>query len=1128
MRKYCSVILLFLFLFNIVIPGLYPANFLYAAGYGSGSAGNVTITTTRNLSSFSNKNFRNLTISSGGVLIFDREGQTAYVSEKLTVKNGGKITSSKGANGYQEYVSSYKDYHAIDAKAGIPMSINAKILEVSSNGIITSGIGGKGYNRRSGGSDDSRWSAGSGANGGNIVLNTSSFCLDRGTIVSGDGGFPGDGGCFYDSDHKHNGCGGSSGNITINGSSFTLKNSSYIKSGFGRNGINLYVSDDGNDTAGDGGNTGNITVSSSLINIDSTSYIQTEDAGNAGCGYGTADDNANAGNAGKAGSIILKNFTTAQVYGKLQGGIGGKGAPHGRTYDNADLGAKPGGVGGSISIASSTGRLILHPSGRILGGVGGVGGSTYDSQSSPKWAGSGGAGGAGGSISFSIGTLELKAGSLAKGGKGGQGGDGDRADYNHDSYGHPSGGAGGTGGGISITVRNAIVKPNQENLVTGDGGEGGDWAGDYSRNKSKGTRSYWYTAGRGGSSGNFTINLPSSISEINYNLVKIGQGGNGHSLSGASINWNDPSDNATSSYKYYYTPGPGGKTGNVTVTAPNLVLSGSNIVKFSKPGLGNVFIGHEDIVKSNNGSQGNLTLNIAGQFSINANNAAYFDNSSYSGYVGTNSSTISINCPRIRLGTSRPIKWTDISGGTLNLKTDLRDIPYKFEDWNALFKNSGRTIGSYVFDFTYPNFEDLFINIPEDGYQASTDLSFTIEEDSYNKYLKCLTTANRYYSEDNGTNWQEIDMLSFNRESSWSCPATLKGNYGIRIGMSLYKPISGVTFKLNGVELGSNPVVPGTNKPPLIYSYKYSILDTDVGVPTVALTVNNGEEIVENPVLRINIDSADNITRADALKYYVNFNNGKGNEKVLYSKIANYSYDLRKHFSGGNVPSGYYKICAKVLDENFNTGLDFKTIYYLRPEDKPEGPSSPHGFIISSWNGKDNINTVTYEGKIAFVSGKNCFSLDFNSSEFPYYQVQAGSSRYGSIYPKTEKTRIEFSPGDGLHLLKVRYCNADKIPGLEQEFYIIVDNTPPAVSASVEKGATATSTSSITLVVTASDNLTEEDQLKYSFDKTNWHALSSSGKVTRSGLKSGLNNITLYVQDIAGNRGSANCKIFRL
>lgn len=1126
MRKYCAVILLFLFLFNIVIPGIYTTRVLNAASYDNGSAGNVTITTTRNLSSFSNKNFRNLTIAAGGTLVFDTPS-TVYVSEKLTVKSGGKITSSKGTDGYKIYRSDIRDYVPVEAEPGVAVTINANNIEILSNGIITSGIGGKGYDKQDGSSDDMRWSAGSGAQGGNIALNTSYINMDRGIIISGDGGYPGDRGGHYDSARDHNGCGGSSGNVTINSSNFNLKNRSYIKTGIGQDGNTLKVADDGSDKAGDGGDTGDIIVSCSLISIDSSSYIQTGNAGDAGYGYDTKDDKAYGGDGGRAGRITLSNFSTAEIYGKLLGGTGGNGAPHGRTYDNGDLGATAGGYGGGITISSSSGKLILHSTGRFLGGTGGEGGSTYDPQDRLWWAGSGGAGGSGGSVSFNIGTLELKTGSLAKGGKGGRGGDGDRMDYDHDSYGRPSGGTGGAGGSISITVRNAIVKPNQENLVTGNGGDGGDWAGDKSKSKSNSTTNYYYVAGNGGKSGNFSINLPAKISKVNYNLVKIGQGGRGHSI--GDIPWNDPRENEPRySTNYYYTPGAGGNTGNITINAPNLTLSAANVFKFSKPGLGNEFIGHGDVVKSKNGSQGNLSFNITGQFSISSNDAVYFDNSSHSSYVGNNTSNIFINCPRIRFTSPKPIRWTDISGGTLNLKTDLRDIPYKYEDWNNLLKDSGRKIGSYVFDFTYPNFEDLFVNIPEDGYQASTDLSFAIDEEVYNKYLKCLTTANRYYSEDNGINWQEIDVILFNKESSWSCPATLKGNYGIRLGLSLYKPINGVTFKLNGVELGNSPVVPETNKPPLIYSYKYSVLDTDVGAPNVILTVNNGEEITENPVLNINIDAVDNITRPDMLKYQINFANGKGNEKVPYANIKNYSYDLRKYFSGGHVPSGYYKICAKVLDENFNTGLDFKRIYYLRAEDKPEGPASPHGFILNCWNGKNEINTISYEGKTVFISRENVFSLDFRPSRFPYYQVQTGYKNYGPIFPKIEKTKLEFPPGDGLHLLKVRYCNADKIPGLEQDFSIIVDDTPPVVSVTIENGATATRTSSITLLVTARDNMTKEGNIKYSLDKNNWNLLMPEGKVVKDGLKRGLNHITLYVQDNAGNISSASCQIFRL
>lgn len=1117
-----TVVVLLCLMVNLI--AINPITTQAAVDVGNGSAGDVVISTTKNLSSFSNKNFRNLTIGSGGTLIVDTD-ETIYVSQTLLIKDGGRITSTNGANGYtgSRYDYDYWVYFPVPATPGKAVVINATNINVQTNGSINSGVGGTGHPARY--DSSGRWGPGGGGNGGLINLNfNNSLIIDNGTILSGDGGL-----AHTDVAYKSSGgAGGTSGDILISGPNIDIKNGSTIETGNGKNGAiarSCWTGDSSPQTAyaGNGGWSGRIGISGSTLSLDATSTLKTGLGGKAGVGQpegSGVNTGAYGGVGGRSGDISFTGFTDITVYGLIQTGIAGEGGYHSEIGYYTPSNGTAGGEAGTITITSN--NLHVYPGGKVLGGVGGKGGSVSGYTGGSK--GNGGTGGKGGTINLSVTHLILDSNSLISSGNGGLGGDGSGSSSGANGTGF-YGGRGGQGGDVTLNLSGTLTKPNEVNIKTGLGGDGGQYTHCYTYSGESPTYYYYYwNGGHGGKGGNATLNLPPGMS-IDYNVIEVGSGGTGHDVT---------ANQGTSSGTYYryYNPGVGGATGDLTVNINgNLTLNASNVFKIAKSGRGNVWTPNTS-VKSQNGSSGNVSLNIIGQLEINAENAIFFDDMSHSGYTATNASGLSLNCNNILFNSNRPIKWSNITGGTLTVITDLRQFNYSHEDLTALFKDASQGIGSHIYKFTWVKTEDLFVDIPLDGFQVSQDVSFALDENIYNKFLKLFTNVRRYKSEDGGTNWQEITSGPMTQTWTWNAPATVKGNSRLKIGITPYGFAAGVSeIWLNGVKLNTY-WTPTNINPPAIYSYNYAILDTDVGIPTITLTVNDNNEIINTPLVKVSMSAVDNVTPPQNLKYYIYHNLNIGLVSVPYANISEYYYDLAASY-GGELPTGYYKITAKVVDENFNTALQSKTIYYMKPAEKPETPvynsiDAPTGFIVRDWLGDTSLTQSSYEDNIAYISKKNSAKIDVGNSTYPYYQIKIGEGDYGQAIPKGIKHNLRLPPGEGIHFINLRYCNSDKMPGDNIEFVIIVDNTAPLLSVKTVNGATSTRTGSIRLHLTVKDNITTDDNIQYSTDGLDWSALPTDKIITVSGLINGLNNINVKIKDEAGNISEATINVWNL
>lgn len=1085
-----------------IIPNI-SMNIAQANTYGDGSAGDVTITNTRNLSSFSNKNFRNLTID-GGTLVVD-QAATIYVQQTLTIKNNGRIISNNGANGVSG---------SIDGKNALDINISASNLIMSNNGKISSGSGGNTYSTAY---YDEDWALKNGGKGGSVNLTINSLTMNNSSITTGNGGnivrarqssytylHYGEGTCYA----------GDAGNININGSGATiiLENNSYLKTGIGGNGFNqrtripkTYPSV--NRTGDKAGKGGNIYINGiNNIDVRSTSYIESGKGGNGG--HFLTENNLwlNNPDAGHGGDITI-NASFLIISGQIKLGFGGDGGTsEGHSYDDSYYYAlaPAGGDGGKLTINASN----VTVNGSIIGGNGGIGGTPAGAFSQS------GFGGRGSDININSDLLILNKENSIISGNGGDEGHTKPYTWGNNGYttGYANRGDRGRGGNITI---NSDLQINADFALKS--GSGSNLFNVLVWNSSSG---YGIYSRKGGKGGSIFITFKSPDITLNRKLANIGGGG--------SIYKND--SNSYYSGILYLTSA--GDTGNVVLNCSgNLTLSVDDLIYINRPGEG---LGQILDKYSPNGSLGWVTFNVGKKLTIN-NRIINTDVTSFNSKYSENSSQIYIKCKEFEVNTNKISYWGNENNGKVILELDLDKLAYSHNFLKPKFKQDGLNMDKFIYKLNHNSIQDIFVGIPQDHFQVSQDVSFNLEETLYNKILFLFANVKRFKSEDNGTNWQEIITTPMSRDWTWNAPATVKGNSRLKIGIIPYGYSSPEIQEvwINGKQLNTFWTPTQTN-PPVIVSNTFAILDTDVGAPVVTLDVNKGETLTTNKILNLNIFAVDNVTPAHILKYSVSHNDGKGVENIPYSQISNYQYDLGKYYTNNQPPSGFYKITVKVIDENFNTGVASKTIYYLRPEDVPATPqpantvsgNNPNGFALREKSGAEIVGQIK-DNKLIYNANKNTLELDLTANTNPYYQVRIGESDFGRIYNKTDVRKLNLPPGEGYHLVGIRSLTADKAPGEETEFYVIVDNTPPVVDISVNNKASIITGDSVQLTIKAKDNIYSQDELVYSYDKSTWQPIPANGTITRSLAATGLVTITVYVKDPSGNIGEAIIKIWK-
>ena len=295
-------------------------------------------------------------------------------------------------------------------------------------------------------------------------------------------------------------------------------------------------------------------------------------------------------------------------------------------------------------------------------------------------------------------------------------------------------------------------------------------------------------------------------------------------------------------------------------------------------------------------------------------------------------------------------------------------------------------------------------------------------------------------------------------------------------------------------------------------------LDVDIVAPTVALTVNNGEAVLYDSALPVKIVAGDNRTAANILTYSYTIN---GASWTTPASIGAISGIVSLNVSHGLATSGDINFQLRVTDEDGNVGIASSKVYYQKPS---ELPAAPENAVLSMPETGTALTPGTLNGTNVLFSGKGTFRLNMSAEAAPKYQVSINNQDYGPLYSKTSATDYNLGM-EGLHTVRVRQVNSAGIAGAEKEYKIVVDKTPPDITVGTATGARATRNASITLIVTATDNISTT--LYCSINGDAWAALPADGRVSAS-LAVGLNNLVVRVKDEAGNIAQDTIKIWRI
>ncbi len=406
----------------------------------------------------------------------------------------------------------------------------------------------------------------------------------------------------------------------------------------GEGGSHWYAYGSGGD-GGDGGDGGAVTLTATASTVSVTGAIDAYGGlgGNGGDAAGNSSNAAGGGGDGGTGGIVTLTaggsggITIGGIYAYGgDGGIGGRGDDHNGSFS---YGGPPtiGGIGGKGGNGGTVELNLTHSTGAISvgalkasGGVGGSGG--HGGDGGEGWdggqGGKGGNGGAGGTVTLNGANITLSSINIEAnggvGGRGGQGGDYSGSASFYGSYARGgqggSGGTGGQGGIISILATTSITLNNGVTLTAkggqgGSGGQGGrgGWgstgAGGYGSSGMNGLQGgrggeggLGGLGGTGGLGGQVTLTAGTQITVGSGAEIyasgglsgkggqggdggRGGQGGDGGSGGGSSM-WaiNGGSGGRGGDGGEGGRGGEGGGGGNggtITLTAPNIVLSGS-------------------------------------------------------------------------------------------------------------------------------------------------------------------------------------------------------------------------------------------------------------------------------------------------------------------------------------------------------------------------------------------------------------------------------------------------------------------------------------------------------------------------------------------------------------------------
>ncbi len=303
-------------------------------------------------------------------------------------------------------------------------------------------------------------------------------------------------------------------------------------------------------------------------------------------------------------------------------------------------------------------------------------------------------------------------------------------------------------------------------------------------------------------------------------------------------------------------------------------------------------------------------------------------------------------------------------------------------------------------------------------------------------------------------------------------------------------------------------------------------LVNDTAPPQVTVKINGGATTVTSRYVDVNIEAQDNLTLPGQLTMRLSADGGSTwTAWQTYATLVS-GFDL-------GTSAGLRTVRVEVKDANGNVGSGSASVYYAagsaQPSDSTPSPTV-NASVGENLNGKvislNSLPTTVVQGDAASVSftglstsaGPLTLSTSFDGVNWsPTDTVPAGSTSFNKV--------LTF-PREGAFAVSFKFRNGYGAESPVYTRYYLVDHTPPEIEVKMANGASATTGSTVQLVISARDNVSPT--LYYSINGSAYQALPPGGVVTSPTLAPGYNTLRVKVIDRAGNVAAKTVNVWKL
>jgi len=289
-------------------------------------------------------------------------------------------------------------------------------------------------------------------------------------------------------------------------------------------------------------------------------------------------------------------------------------------------------------------------------------------------------------------------------------------------------------------------------------------------------------------------------------------------------------------------------------------------------------------------------------------------------------------------------------------------------------------------------------------------------------------------------------------------------------------------------------------------------LADDMLPPSITLTINDGATATTSNNVTLTISVADNASTESQMQMAFS-NNGN-----LWSPWESFeqtkTWDITHGTYGGTSDAGKKKVYCRIYDTAQNTGLASAEIGYN--PNPPTGSFSITGGITGTYNGKS----------VMFVSADTP-TMNINATGASKIRFDSGIGMWSDWEDYTDAKEIVLAKSSGVCLVRIQVKDNYGVTSEPEKVLVVIDGQAPVInSLKTLSGATATSESTIDLIISVQDNISKN--LQYDINGGIIQGLPVDSIITAPVSGSGLVQVKANVYDEAGNKSFKSIPIWKL